>query len=151
MRVLAIPVLLSLVAGCAGLVPQSMTQARLEALIAAQAQDVEGDPGAIRFRFDGVGLVCLSDPARDRMRIMAPVVKLSELTKEEVAGMLKANYYSALDARYATSSELVFAVYMHPLSSLTEAELRSALQQVARLVQTFGSTYSSSDLIYREE
>ena len=60
--------------------------------------------------------------------------------------MLVANFHNALDARYAVSNGNVFAAFLHPLSSLEENDLRSALRQVSQLVANFGTTYSSGGL-----
>lgn len=65
--------------------------------------------------------------------------------------VLEANFHSALDARYATSDGVLYAAFIHPLSPLTEAEVRSAVAQVASLVRSFGTTYSSGELVYGGE
>lgn len=65
--------------------------------------------------------------------------------------VLEANFHSALDARYATSDGVLYAAFIHPLSPLTEAEVRSAVAQVASLVRSFGTTYSSGELAYGGE
>lgn len=51
-------------------------------------------------------------------------------------------------APYATSNGMVYSAYLHPLFRLQRDEVLSALQQVAQLVKTFGTTYSSSDLSF---
>jgi len=62
--------------------------------------------------------------------------------------MLQANYDSALDARYATAQGLIWSVFVHPLSSLAEEFLASAIGQVHTAAETFGTTFSSGELIY---
>ena len=62
--------------------------------------------------------------------------------------MLEANFHSALDGRYAISNGMVYAAYIHPLSPLRPEEVRSALRQVAELGKTFGTTYSSGELLF---
>ena len=37
---------------------------------------------------------------------------------------------------------------MHPLSTLTESDLQSAVKQVAALRTTYGTTYSSMDIVF---
>ncbi len=44
---------------------------------------------------------------------------------------------------------MVCAAYIHPLSPLRPEEVYSALRQVAELVKTFGTTYSSGELVFR--
>lgn len=125
-----------------------MTEARLTELIRGTGQDLRASGRMAEFTFDGVRMACIWDVAYDRMRIVAPVVEDSVLTEQQHRILLSANYHSALDARYATSDGVLFAAFIHPLSPLSEEELRSALRQVASLVKTFGTTYSSGELIF---
>ena len=108
----------------------AMTQAQLESAIRAMADSAEGGGGVLQFEYDGVILVCVSDIANDRMRIV----------------MLAANFHTALDARYAMSKGVLYAVFIHPLSTLAPVEISSAVRQVATLMQTFGREYSSGEL-----
>ncbi len=56
---------------------------------------------------------------------------------------------SPLDERMTLDRmEAVYSIYLHPLESLSEAELRSAVSQVVMLVQTFGTTYSSAGIVF---
>lgn len=120
-----------------------MTRARLEMIVAQMATETDGRPGWLRFVYDGVPMACVSDPNADRMRITAPIVEVTDLTAEQLLNAMEANFHSALDARYATSQGLLHAVYLHPLSSLTEAQIRSAVRQIAVAYQTFGTAYTS--------
>ena len=126
----------------------AMTRERMEAIIAESSTDFGGRPGAVEFRIDGVPMACVSDLDHDRMRLIAPIVEESRLTPQQRSLMLIANFHSALDARYATSRGVVYAAFLHPLSPLSERELRSALRQVAALARSFGTTYSSGQLVY---
>ena len=126
-----------------------MTQERLESLLRSLAPGAEGVPGIVSFKFNGVQVECISDPVHNRMRLIAAVTSVSDLTSEHVAHILEANFHTALDARYATSSGYLYAAFIHPLGSLTEPELRSAVAQVSNLAQAFGTTYSSGELEYR--
>jgi len=58
---------------------------------------------------------------------------------------------TAIDTRYAVTDGALVSVFVHPLSSLQVDDLRSALYQVARLAQNFGTTYSSEGLTYSSE
>ncbi|MCG8433616.1 MAG: YbjN domain-containing protein [Gammaproteobacteria bacterium] len=125
-----------------------MTQQRLEAVIRGLGAESDGGGGVLRFIYEGVPLVCVSDSENDRMRIVAPIVAVDQLEPEQVLIMLAANYHSALDARYAISEGMAYGVFIHPLSPLTEAEVESAVRQVTNLVKTFGTTYSSGALLF---
>jgi hypothetical protein len=79
----------------------------------------------------------------DRMRIFAAVAEESALTVASSRILLQANFGKTYDARYALHEGVLYAVYLHPLSTLDPRELEAALPQVARLVRNFGSTYSA--------
>ncbi len=129
--------------------PQKMTAERLGTIVSAAGTAVKAYGGtAWEFTAGGVRLACICDPAHDRMRIIAPVASLSDVTAEQKDRMLEANFHSALDARYATSDGLVYAAFIHPLSPLQESEVRSAIQQVTTAARTFGDSYSSGELVY---
>lgn len=129
-------------------VSAAMNQAELEAALHALDPDAKGFGGAVHFKIDGLELACISDVTHDRMRIISPVVPISALTGEQLAAILNANFHSALDVRYGTSEGILYAAFIHPLSPLTTVELNSAIRQVSSLVRTFGTTYSSGELLY---
>ena len=125
-----------------------MSRERMESLIAKSSRDFQGQPGAVRFTVDSVPMACISDVDHDRMRIISPITSRAELDSRVLDLMLIANYHTSLDARYAVSKGVVYAAFLHPLSTITEAELASALRQVATLATTFGTSYSSGELVF---
>jgi hypothetical protein len=88
------------------------------------------------------------DERFDRMRIIAPIAEIEEVTDEVRDACLEANFHTALDARYATSDGVLYAAFIHPLASLDAELAESALHQVASLVETFGTTFSSGSLVF---
>lgn len=124
----------------------STTIEQLEAILRQEASDVQVEQGQISFKYKGQTMLILTSAQHDRMRILAPIKKAAEITPEQRDNMLLANFHSALDGRYAVSNGIVFATFLHPLSSLQERDFQSALSQVNQLVKTFGSTYSSGAL-----
>lgn len=80
------------------------------------------------------------------MRIIAPIARYQDLTREQLDTALAANFHRALDARYALSNGIMYSVYIHPLSSLDEVQLRSAIFQVSNLALSFGRDYTSGVL-----
>ncbi|MEM7595784.1 MAG: hypothetical protein AAF383_30500, partial [Cyanobacteria bacterium P01_A01_bin.83] len=62
--------------------------------------------------------------------------------------MMVANFHTALDARYAISNGVVVTTFIHPLSSLQERDLLSALNQVSSLAETFGTSYTSGEVLF---
>lgn len=122
-----------------------MEQARLEMLFAEHVEAITGPPGAIETMVDGIKLYCISDPAHDRMRFVAPIARASALDPRVLAILLQANFHTTMDARYAISEDVVFAAFLHPLASLTPELVHSGMAQVLSLVQTFGTTFSAGE------
>ena len=129
----------------------AMSQQRLEQIILNTAQQGEGGGGAVRCMHNEVQMLCLSDVAHDRMRIIAPILDEADLTDVQRQAMLEANFHTALDVRYATSHGTVYAVYIHPLSPLDERQIKSAMDQVANLVKTFGTQYTSGAMHFGQQ
>ena len=126
----------------------AMTQESLESILRSIAPEAKGVPGALGFAVSGVQMECISDVKHDRMRLVAVITSVSNLTSEQVGRILEANFHTALDARYATSQGYLYAAFIHPLSPLTEQELRSAVAQISTLATNFGTTYSSGGLVF---
>ncbi len=125
-----------------------MTQARLQNIIVETGTDVLIAENIVRFTFGGRELMCISDQQSDRMRLVSPIAELAEVEVEQLLTALAANFHTVLDARYAISDGMVYAVYIHPLSPLSEVEVLSAIAQVARASETFGEEYSSGALFF---
>ena len=101
-----------------------------------------------QLEIEGVDVIVVADSKANRMRIVAPIAEVSKLDPQQLHIMLEANFHTALDARYATSQGVVYAAFLHPLENLDGEVLRSAVRQVVSLVQTFGDTYSSGELVF---
>lgn len=126
--------------------PPVMTPERMEIIFSEQVDAIEGPPGAIRTQVDGINVYLVSDPANDRMRIIARIARLEQVGARVMPILLQANFHTTLDARYAVSDGVIYSIYLHPIASLTRDEIVSALAQVVSLVKTFGSTFSSGVL-----
>jgi len=125
--------------------PSDMTLSQLDDVLRGEASEIEGSNGQWQLTLEGRPIVVLADANNNRMRIVAPIAAASELSAQQVQSMLLANFHTALDARYAVSDGTVVSLFVHPLSSLTEGDLRSGLSQVVTAAETFGTTYSSGD------
>ncbi len=62
---------------------------------------------------------------------------------------MQANFDSALDARYCIAKDILWAVFIHPLSELSDEEFISGLAQTINLAATYGSTFSSGALVFQ--
>jgi hypothetical protein len=125
-----------------------MTQQQLETEIRALSQHFMGGGSNMQFDLNGIRMACISDINHDRMRIISPIVSDGDITLNEYKAITEANFHLTLDARYASSNGVLYAAYIHPLSTLHPEELHSALRQVAALAKNFGTSYSSDELIY---
>ncbi|PRP91829.1 hypothetical protein ENSA5_52670 [Enhygromyxa salina] len=123
-----------------------MTLDELATLLEQTTEDFRQSPTHWQFAHNNIPMACLMDPSFDRMRFIAPVTELSSLGPAIKDRLLEANFHTALDARYGSSNGLLFAAFIHPLSSLAPGLARSALDQVASLVQTFGTHYTGGTL-----
>jgi len=147
-NVLLISILYLISTGISG-AGEAMDQKTMETFIISKAESHKGGGGFLEFDYGGVKMMVISDVTHDRMRIVTPVAKYEELSKAQIDKIMQANFHSALDARYAVSSGVLFSAYIHPLSPLTREMIESALTQVANLAQSFGTEYSSGELTFR--
>ena len=126
-----------------------MTNQRLGKLIKKVDENVSGAPGRWVFTLEKLPMMVLTDENADRMRIMVRITKASVLGKEELYRLLQANFDSALDARYALAHGDVWAVFIHPLSPLSDQEFYSGLLQTLNITKTYGSSFSSNILQFQ--
>lgn len=122
---------------------EPMTPARLEAWLRDETDGFEEVEGQLRFLHGGVRMICLHDVRSDRLRLVAAVSEESALTVVSARILLQANFGNTLDARYAIRDGVLYAVYLHPLSTLASRDLEAALDQVANLVRNFGTSFSA--------
>ncbi len=118
--------------------------------------NVGGDKGCWELNFEvdleeGLeeGLVfIIADPYHDRIRIIAPIVETWQVDYED---LLKANFHTTMDIRYAVLENVLYATFLHQLSLLSEAEISTALNQVIMLcINTLYGVYMAGDLVYRK-
>jgi|SRR5215471_1580504 len=122
--------------------------AALESFVRSVAPDFGGQPGHWILKRGEVEIAVVADAVHDRMRVLAPVGDATKLAAADLTTLLDADFDRALDARYATRQGVVWAVYVHPLSSLTKREFESAVSQVVALRKNFGTTFSSTSLVF---
>ena len=135
-------------AGQGAKVEGNMSLSRLGEILKTVAPEVKGRDGFWEMVISDVKVTVIADQEHNRMRVIAPVASADQVGPEILRRMMETNFTSTLDARYATFQGVVWAAFLHPLDSLTERELRSALNQVVTLVKTAGTTYSSSGLTF---
>ena len=125
-----------------------MNNEKLEVLLGEQVDSIIGVPGRWQATYKEIPLMIITDETNDRMRIVAPIAEVDSLDSDTLLNCLTANFHTALDVKYAVSNDLMWCVFIHPLSPLTEGQLQSAVEQVYSGTVTFGSTYSSTQLLF---
>lgn len=128
----------------------AMTNAKLEDLIGQISQQVVGQSGHWKLTIGERDIWVITDVGHNRMRIMSPVVAQDKLDAAEMARLLEANFGTALDAKYALRDQTLWSVFTHPLGELTEEQFLDCAAQVANLADNYGSSYASSNLIFRD-
>ncbi|MEO1010208.1 MAG: hypothetical protein AAFX53_02825 [Bacteroidota bacterium] len=127
---------------------QDMDPERLGSLIKSVTDSVETHGNSYRFVYKEVFVFTIYDENANRMRIISPIVQRDEIGEEELLNALVANFHSALDVKYALSDEIIWSVFIHPLRELSDHQVLDAINQVYRANVTFGTTYSSTDLVF---
>ena len=125
-----------------------MDNQQLQALIQGIAKDVEGPPGYWRFSIHDFAVRVITDEKADRMRIIVPIVEVTDLDPAHLMRLMQANFDSALDARYSIAKGVLWSAFIHPLSELSDRQFIDGLAQAVNLAATYGSSYSSGALIF---
>ena len=104
-----------------------MTMQRMAEIIRAIDPDAQAAGNSIQFIIDDIPLVVIADPGANRMR---------------------ANFGTALDARYAVAQGRLWGVFIHPLSSLEKDQLLSAFVQTINVARSYGQSYSGGATVF---
>ncbi|MEM9260211.1 MAG: type III secretion system chaperone [Bacteroidota bacterium] len=127
---------------------QSMDNARMDSIFRVVLDSVTGAPGRWELTIGDFKMLCLTDESHDRMRIITPVQRLEDATPEEIYKCLEANFHTALDVKYAIADDMIWVAFIHPLGSLQDDQLIDALKQVRSAALTYGTIYTSTDLVF---
>jgi len=130
------------------LAQSDMDNAKMGIILEQISEKLEGNPGNWQVIYGEQVLFVLTDETNNRMRIFTPIADQKDINKEDLATMLEANFHAALDAKYALYGGFVVSLFTHPLKELTDHQFKDAFKQVAVAAQNFGTTYSSTDLIF---
>ena len=127
---------------------QNTNNATLDRLITKVADTVAGQAGNWQFAINERLLICITDEKNNRMRIISPITEFKNLDDTEIKNALIANFHTALDVKYAIADDILWSVFIHPLAELQEAQFLDAIQQVYNAAETFGTSYSSTHLVF---
>jgi len=125
-----------------------MNNKKLEKTLKKISQEIEGETGNWQVLYKDFPLFILTDESSNRMRIFTPILEEQELKVGQMKKMLEANFHSALDAKYSLYEGFVIGIYTHPLVELNDAQMEDAMQQVVNLSRNFGTSYTSTDMMF---
>jgi hypothetical protein len=127
---------------------EAMTADKMASIILRIDKKARVEGNVIEFEIQQYPVVLVFDEVADRMRLMSPVGKAEDIDAAQMTRLMQANFDSALDARYAIANDVLWGLFVHPLSSLTEEEFVVAIGQTINVVVTFGKSYSSGVFVY---
>ena len=127
---------------------QKMNNAKLGKIIKEQSAEVEGKAGYWQFKYKNTYLLLITDEKHNRMRLITPIIEEEKLPENYFKNALRANFHTALDVKYALADGMMWCVFIHPLKELSEEQVIDAMSQVYYGAMTFGTTYSSTDLVF---
>ncbi len=127
---------------------QHMNNQKLEQIIYFVSDTMSGEVGSWQFVFNDIPMFCFTDETHNRMRIIAPIKIMEAVSNEEMKACMEANFHTALDVKYAVSEDVMWSVYIHPLKELEKDQVINAIQQVCNAHVTYGTIYSSTDLVF---
>ncbi len=127
---------------------QEMGNSKLNEIFTSLSDTIQGENGRWQFIINDVMLVCLTDTNHNRMRIISPITESDNLDEDQKTLALLANFHTALDVKYAISDNVLWSVFIHPLKELTIDQVKDAVSQVYSANVTFGSSYTSTDLVF---
>jgi len=125
-----------------------MTNEKLDTIFKSVTDSIKGQAGNWQFKINETMFVCVTDTSHNRMRIISPIIESFKLSEELKTDALVANFHSVLDVKYAISNDILWAVFIHPLKELTDEQVKDAIKQVYFANVTFGTTYTSTSLIF---
>lgn len=127
---------------------EKMSNVRIWKILNEDVKELQGQMGNWQFMMRERPVMIITDPGANRMRIISPVVEEKDLQKDHFKIMMEANFDRALDAKYALYDSIVWTVFTHPLEELTSDQFKDAVEQVVKLSETFGSSYTSTDFVF---
>lgn len=127
---------------------QDMTVTKLGQMLEKVSDSIVSQKTNWRFIIKQTPFIAVADSTHNRMRIISPITSVNRLTEELKTASLIANFHTALDVKYAISDDILWAVFIHPLKELSEEQVLDAIGQVYYANITFGSTFSSTSLVF---
>lgn len=127
----------------------SMTLDKMGAIIMRLDENAKQlRPGVWDFTIEAFRVQIYTSLPANRMRIMVRIKSAEALSEKELLRIAQANLDTALDARYAVGSGVLWSAFIHPLSSLHQDQFIEAVGSTVNLALSYGTTYSSGLLSF---
>lgn len=127
---------------------QNMSIQKLDSIFKAATDNLESKNSRWSFVINEVPFMAIADSTHNRMRIISPITEAIKLNEELKTAALMANFHTALDIKYTISNDILWSAYIHPLKELSEEQVIDALSQVYYGNVNFGTTFSSTSLVF---
>jgi len=127
---------------------QKMNNKQLGKILNELSDEIEGELGVWEFKINNMPMICITDENNNRMRIISPVREIKDVTPKELKECMEANFHSALDVKYAVSNDIMWVAFIHPLAELSDEQVVSAVTQIYNASITYGTSYSSTELVF---
>jgi len=127
---------------------QNMTLTKLGEVFERASDSIVSQKSQWRFIIKEIPFIAIADSTHNRMRIISPIADSNRLTEELKDASLMANFHTALDVKYAISDNVLWSVFIHPLKELSEDQVFDAISQVFYAHANFGTTFSSTSLVF---
>ena len=125
-----------------------MTISRMAEIVLALDENAQIRGNGMILNINDVTITVVADVIANRMRAFSAFQTLDGVDGQTLYRMMQANFDSALDARYAIARGHVISVYIHPLAELKKDQFIEGLGQVANLVTTYGTAFSSGAMTF---
>lgn len=114
-----------------------MDLGEVQAVLSAVSGTLLSEAAVGQWQLDGEGwrLLVLTDPERDWLRAMIPVMP-EDAALSLATQLLEANFDRTREARFAIQEGVLWVVYQHRLSTVAPVDLRQAIDQLLALRQT---------------
>lgn len=127
---------------------QKMTPTKLGEILERSSDSIISQKPQWRFIIKNIPFIAIADSTHNRMRIISPIGESDKLDEGLKTASLMANFHTALDVKYAISDNILWSVFIHPLKELTEEQIYDAISQVYYAHVNFGTTFSSTSLVF---
>ena len=118
-----------------------MTPDQIEILLKSRFSKVEVVNDRWEAAVGNLRLVVMAHHDTDRLRIMVPVAAVDHPDAATFRRLLEANFITTLDARYGIYGDVLWAIFLAPLSGVSEHLFDTAVSEVLQLAANTGTSY----------